>query len=108
MDVGFVGRASRIDIAKISAVIKEEIVPVISPIGADEQGTVLNINADVAAAALASAIQAAKMIYVTDVPGIMRDPRIQRIAHSEVDWEKSERSSRTRRSWWNDSQVELL
>ena len=74
VDVGFVGRASRIDIAKISAVIKEEIVPVISPIGADEQGTVLNINADVAAAALASSINAAKLIYVSDVPGIMRDP----------------------------------
>jgi acetylglutamate kinase len=74
VDIGFVGEAARIDIANVRAVIKDEVVPVISPIGADEEGLVLNINADVAAAALASAIKAAKLIYVSDVPGIMRNP----------------------------------
>jgi acetylglutamate kinase len=74
VDIGFVGEAARIDIANVRAVIKDEVVPVISPIGADEDGMVLNINADVAAAALASAIKAAKLIYVSDVPGIMRNP----------------------------------
>jgi acetylglutamate kinase len=74
VDIGFVGEATTIEIRSISSAIKDDIVPVISPIGADENGMVLNINADVAAAALASAIQAAKLIYVSDVPGIMRDP----------------------------------
>lgn len=74
VDIGFVGEAARIDIANVRSVIKDEVVPVISPIGADEDGMVLNINADVAAAALASAIKAAKLIYVSDVPGIMRNP----------------------------------
>ncbi|HEY5707010.1 MAG TPA: acetylglutamate kinase [Terrimicrobiaceae bacterium] len=74
LDIGFVGEATRIDIENISSIIKDEVVPVISPIGADEDGMVLNINADVAAAALASAIKAVKLIYVSDVPGIMRDP----------------------------------
>ena len=74
VDIGFVGEAARIDITNISSAIKDDVVPVISPIGADEDGLVLNINADVAAAALASAIKAAKLIYVSDVPGIMRDP----------------------------------
>jgi acetylglutamate kinase len=74
VDIGFVGEATIIESKDISSAIKDEVVPVISPIGADENGMVLNINADVAAAALASAIQAAKLIYVSDVPGIMRDP----------------------------------
>jgi acetylglutamate kinase len=74
VDIGFVGEAARINSQKIRSAIRDEIVPVISPIGADEDGMVLNINADVAAAALASAIKAAKLIYVSDVPGIMRDP----------------------------------
>jgi len=74
VDIGFVGEAARINARNIRSVIKDEVVPVISPIGADEDGMVLNINADVAAAALASAIKAAKLIYVSDVPGIMRDP----------------------------------
>lgn len=74
IDIGFVGEAARINADDVLAQIKEEIVPVISPIGAEEDGTVLNINADVAAAALASAIKASKLIFVSDVPGIMRDP----------------------------------
>lgn len=74
VDIGFVGEATRINAKNVRSAIKAEIVPVISPIGADEDGIVLNINADVAAAALASAIKAAKLIYVSDVPGIMRDP----------------------------------
>jgi acetylglutamate kinase len=53
--------------------VHAEIVPVISPIGATTEGVVLNINADIAAAALAAELKAAKLIYVTDVPGIMRD-----------------------------------
>jgi len=74
IDIGFVGEAARINADEVLGYIKEEIVPVISPIGAEEDGTVLNINADVAAAALASAIKASKLIFVSDVPGIMRDP----------------------------------
>ncbi len=74
IDIGFVGEASHIHIKEIRAAINKEIVPVISPIGADETGTVLNINADIAAAALSSSLKASKLIYVSDVPGIMRNP----------------------------------
>jgi acetylglutamate kinase len=74
VDIGFVGQAAKIDITNVSSAIADEVVPVISPIGADEDGMVLNLNADVAAAALASEIKAAKLIFVSDVPGIMRDP----------------------------------
>lgn len=76
VDIGFVGEVTRISARAIRAAIREEVVPVISPIGAGEYGLVLNINADVAAGALASAINAAKLIYVSDVPGIMRNPAL--------------------------------
>ena len=74
VDIGFVGEATHIHINEVRAAINREIVPVISPIGAEESGMVLNINADIAAAALASSLQASKLIYVSDVPGIMRNP----------------------------------
>lgn len=73
VDIGFVGEASSISCEEIVAAINAEVVPVISPLGAGEDGTVLNINADIAAAALAAALQASKLIYASDVPGIMRD-----------------------------------
>ena len=73
VDIGFVGEAARMDAKKIKAAIRGEMVPVISPIGAAEDGTVLNINADVAAAALAAELRATKLIFVSDVAGIMRD-----------------------------------
>jgi acetylglutamate kinase len=74
VDVGFVGEVTKINVRAIRSAIRDETLPVISPVGAGEDGLVLNINADVAAGALASAINAAKLIYVSDVPGIMRDP----------------------------------
>jgi acetylglutamate kinase len=74
LDIGFVGEASHITTDAVRETIRQETVPVISPLGADTDGVVLNINADIAAAALASDLQAAKLIYASDVPGIMRDP----------------------------------
>lgn len=73
VDIGFVGEAAQMNATAVKAAIHNEIVPVISPIGATEDGTVLNINADIAAAALAAELQATKLIFVSDVPGIMRD-----------------------------------
>ena len=49
-------------------------MPVISPLARDADGAVLNINADIAAGTVAGRLQAAKFIYLSDVPGIMRDP----------------------------------
>jgi len=75
VDVGFVGEvvSSRLD--EIREAIERSVVPVISPIGQTEEGVILNVNADVAAGAMAGALRAAKMIYVSDVLGIMRDVR---------------------------------
>ena len=74
VDLGFVGEVVSVDLTAILAAIAAEKVPVISPVGVDQQGTVLNINADVAAGAIASGLKASKLIYISDVRGIMRDP----------------------------------
>ncbi len=75
VDIGFVGEAADVDINEVHTLVEQEVVPVISPIGAAEDGTVLNINADIAAAALAIGLHAHKLIYISDVRGILRDQK---------------------------------
>jgi acetylglutamate kinase len=74
IDLGFVGEVVDIRLGPIEEAVHAETVPVISPLARDESGAVLNINADIAAGTIAGRLQAAKMIYLSDVPGIMRDP----------------------------------
>ena len=76
IDLGFVGEVIDVTIEAIQQAVSEEIVPVISPLGRDASGNAFNINADIAAGAVAAALGAAKMIYLSDVPGIMRDPKV--------------------------------
>jgi acetylglutamate kinase len=73
VDVGFVGEVVSLRLDGVREAIERGVVPVISPIGETEDGVVLNVNADVAAGAMAGALRAAKMIFVSDVLGVMRD-----------------------------------
>ena len=75
VDYGFVGRVVDVLQDEIKEIVAREEVPVISPIGCDANGTFYNINADTAAGALAAAIGAQKLIYLSDVLGIMRDSK---------------------------------
>jgi len=72
-DLGRVGRIVGVDPASIEAVIAGGFVPVIAPIGVDEQGVTHNVNADEAAGAVAGALAAEKLILLTDVEGILDD-----------------------------------
>ena len=74
VDLGFVGEVVDVNAAPIEDAVHREVVPVISPLARDGAGVVYNINADIAAAGVAGKLKAAKMIYVSDVPGLMRDP----------------------------------
>ena len=74
VDLGLVGDVVSVDLTMVQEAMDGGRVPVISPVGLDEHGTVLNINADVAAGAIASGLKASKLIYISDVRGIMRDP----------------------------------
>ncbi|MDF1738696.1 MAG: acetylglutamate kinase [Verrucomicrobiales bacterium] len=75
VSLGRVGRVIGFDTSTIRAAISSEIVPVVSPV-ASEAGTKLslNVNADLAASALAAELKAAKLIYLSDVLGLMQDP----------------------------------
>jgi acetylglutamate kinase len=73
IDMGFVGEVIDVQAEAIAKVIAAESVPVISPLARDASGHALNINADIAAGTVAGRLHAAKFIYLSDVPGIMRD-----------------------------------
>jgi acetylglutamate kinase len=69
-DLGFVGDVAAINPDLLLRLIAEDLIPVIATIGSDETGQAYNINADTAAGALAAAIGATKLVYLTDVDGI--------------------------------------
>jgi acetylglutamate kinase len=72
-DIGYVGRIERVNAGVIEH-IAEDYIPVIASIGADRAGRSHNVNADEAAAAVARALGAYKLIFLTDVPGWLSDP----------------------------------
>ena len=78
IELGRVGRVTGFDLSKVHAALASEIVPVVSPV-ASEEGTKLslNVNADLAASALAAELKASKLVYLSDVLGLMRDPSDQ-------------------------------
>jgi acetylglutamate kinase len=72
-DIGFVGRIDKVDVDVLTHVA-QDYIPVIASVGADRDGNSYNINADEAAGAVASALRAYKIMFLTDVVGWMRDP----------------------------------
>ena len=89
IDLGLVGEVDKINTDLIDMFLENDIIPVISPIGISKEGTSLNLNADTAAGEMASAVGAEKLIVLTDVPGVLKDPSdqtslIQKIKVSEV------------------------
>ena len=74
VDLGYVGEVTEVTVDKIRQALHSQVVPIISPIGLGEDGHAYNINADVAAAKLATSIGARRLVFMSDVPGLMRDP----------------------------------
>ena len=72
-DLGFVGEPAEVNIGVLKSFEESNIIPVVAPIGAGPDGETLNINADTAAGAIASAMSAAKLIMLTDVAGVLDD-----------------------------------
>ncbi|MGL6344751.1 MAG: acetylglutamate kinase [Waterburya sp.] len=71
--VGFVGEVTNVETGLIESLVNSGYVPVISSVAADENGQAYNINADTVAGEIAAALQAEKLILLTDTPGILRD-----------------------------------
>ncbi len=72
-DLGFVGEIECVDKTLINTLINADFVPVISPVGVDSFSQTYNVNADYAASAIAGALNAQKLVFMTDVEGILRD-----------------------------------
>jgi acetylglutamate kinase len=72
-DLGFVGRVDTVDTLLLRGLVESGVVPVIAPIGTGPDGHAYNLNADSAAAAIAGALGAQKLIYLTDVAGVYRN-----------------------------------
>lgn len=82
--LGLVGEVTKVNTAYLHQMLADNILPVISPIAYGPQGESLNINSDEAAAAIASALKAEKMIYLTDINGIYEDPADPTSLYSEM------------------------
>jgi acetylglutamate kinase len=74
-DLGFVGEVVGVRTQALQECIHRNITPVISPTARDESGQIYNCNADIAAAQTAIALKARRLVFMSDVPGLLRDPK---------------------------------
>src|SRR5699024_1834695 len=73
IDIGFVGEVTKVNREIIDMMLENDYIPVISSIGTDKAGNTYNINADYVAGAVAGALNAHRLIFLTDVDGVFRD-----------------------------------
>lgn len=89
IDLGFVGSVTSVETKKLKRYLEQDYMPIVSPVGRDREEQLYNINADTAAAHLASAIGARRLVYLCDVPGLLKDPKnpetlISSVSEAEV------------------------
>lgn len=89
-DIGYVGRIERVD-TDVLTHIAQDYIPVVASVGADREGNSYNINADEAAGAVARALGAFKVMFLTDVRGWLRDPSDPESVITEVTADEVER-----------------
>jgi acetylglutamate kinase len=75
VDLGFVGEVTEVNTSALLECIENGVTPVISPTARGEDGRIYNCNADVAAAQVAIALKAKRLVFMSDVPGLLRDPK---------------------------------
>ncbi len=90
-DIGFVGEVTEVDRQLLDTLLENDFIPVIAPIGMGEDFETYNINADDAACAVARAIQAEKLVFLTDIEGVFVDPMDKNTLISEMTVEEAER-----------------
>ena len=74
-DIGFVGDVKEVNADIIYDLLEKDFLPIIAPIGLDDDYNTYNINADDAACAIAKAINAEKLAFLTDIEGVYKDPK---------------------------------
>ena len=75
VDLGFVGEVVDVDAEPLRECIRRGVTPVISPTARGDDGKIYNCNADIAAAKTAIALKARRLVFMSDVPGLLRDPK---------------------------------
>ena len=87
LDIGFVGEVTEVNTEPLRECIRRSITPVISPTARSAEGKIYNCNADGAAAQAAVALKARRLVFMSDVPGLMRDPTDPKsvISHLQVE-----------------------
>jgi len=83
-DIGFVGEVTKVNTELLNTLLDNDFVPVICPIGSDDEYHSYNINADDAACAIATAVGASKLVFLTDIEGVYRDPQDKSTLISEL------------------------
>jgi acetylglutamate kinase len=83
VDLGFVGEPEKVDVTVLTEILGREIIPVLAPIAGGADGVTYNVNADTFAGAIAGALKAKRLIFLTDVPGVL-DKSKQLIAEMSV------------------------
>jgi acetylglutamate kinase len=71
VDLGFVGEPDRIDVTVLDTILGRELIPVLAPVAASADGETYNVNADTFAGAIAGALKAKRLLFLTDVPGVL-------------------------------------
>jgi acetylglutamate kinase len=92
--LGFVGDITNIDASILERLIREELIPVVATVGVDDAGQAYNVNADTVAGAIAEAVTAEKLVYLTDVAGLYEDFGDEGSLISRIDVEGLERLER--------------
>ncbi|MDC3416887.1 acetylglutamate kinase [Aquibacillus salsiterrae] len=88
-ELGFVGEVKQVKTPIIEEIVNQGYIPVISPVGIDEEGQRFNINADMAASAIAQALSA-KLCFISDIPGIYTEQNGEKLIFHHVGKEKIE------------------
>ena len=83
-DIGFVGDVAEVDTKILTDLIEKDFLPVVFPVGMDKDGITYNINADEAASAIATALKAEKLAYLSDVEGVRLNPEDPESVISEL------------------------
>lgn len=84
-DIGYVGNIVSVNTSLLETLMENDFIPVIAPIGLDEECEAYNINADDAACGVAKAIKAEKLVFLTDIEGVFVDPSNKKTLISEMD-----------------------
>jgi len=90
-DIGFVGDVTEVNADILYDLLKKDFLPIICPIGMDENFQTYNINADDAACAIAKAMEAEKLAFLTDIEGVYKDPKDSSTLISELPVSEAEK-----------------